>query len=200
MHYIYFFKQYAHFIKWFFYILSLVFLFAFVYYEGYKQGKEQSFKDAEIAELNAQIVDYNQQVNALNEQLALKQQELEIEKANTRVVTEYKTKQVIIEKEKPVYEKKIERIFVDRPVEYVDDELVRLHDDFVCSNQIQGAESSCPVDDSTDKHEPVTQEQFTKRVIDNYRIGIDNANKLHALQQTITEQQEITENDFKTNK
>lgn len=161
----------------------------FSFFSGYSRGLDSKSRDTQIQELNHQIELQKDQLKQLDSILQEKEKQLHLEQMNTKVVTEYKTKQVTIEKEKPVYETRIKEIFVDRPTEYVDPKLVRLHDDFVCSNQTSSNESSCRTDGTTE--EPVTTEQFVKTVIDNYQTAVDNQNKLDAIQQQIKLQQEI---------
>lgn len=172
-------------------VLFTIISLALVYYEGYTSGVKKYNRESEIAALELKIKQKNEEAAIHKLQLEETKKELELEKKNIKVVTEYKTKQVVIEKEKPVYEQKIKKVFVNKPTEYVDPELVRLHDDYVCSNQIEGSSSKCGTSRETEK--PVTAEQFTRQVMENYSIAFENNNKLVALQEQIKNQQEIND-------
>lgn len=174
-------------------LVSIILSSALIYYEGYTTGKKHNNREKEIAALELKIQEQIKEAEIQKFKLEETQKELELEKKNIKVVTEYKTKQVVIEKEKPVYEQKIKKVFVNKPTEFVDPELVRLHDDYICSNQIEGASSKCGTSRETEK--PVTTEQFTRQVMENYSIAFENNNKLVALQEQVKNQQESEEND-----
>lgn len=178
--------------KWLWGSLILAAILIGTYQSGYSNAKEKYDQRVALETARLALTVKEQELQVANENKQQTEKQLAVEKNNTKVVTKYQTQKETVIKEVPKIEKQIETIYVDKPVEYLDPRIVRMHDDFVCKNQVSSDKvstngSSCRVANTSGKSSTsrITAEQFTKKVMQNYTAGVQNQNKLQALQEVV---------------
>lgn len=164
-----------HFLKYLPYVIGIL-IFALYTNFVYNLGKKKFDRTIEINSLNQQIDKKNNEIKSLNDMLAK-------EKLNIKTITEYKTKIVTIEKEKPIYETQIQKIFEYNDNIIVPDELARLHDEIVCESTSNYNKTACRTTYTTKT--PVTLKQFSTAMMNNYQSCKANSEQLIALQEWV---------------